>query len=51
MPAEPPEITVHIGRIDVVASSEAPKAPRRPEPRRPQMTALGDYLKGRERGG
>lgn len=50
-PAEPPEITVHIGRIDVVASSEERKAPRRPESRRPQMTALGDYLRGRERSG
>lgn len=49
-PAEPPEITVHIGRIDIVASPEEPKAPRRAKPRRPQMTELGDYLRGREGG-
>lgn len=47
---EPPEITVHIGRIDVVMAPEERKAAKRPEPRRPQMTELGDYLRGRESG-
>jgi len=48
---EPPDITIHIGRIDVVAVPEERKTPKRPERRRPQMTALGDYLRGKERGG
>ena len=47
---EPPEITVHIGRIDVVMAPEERKGAKRPEPRRPQMTELGDYLRGRETG-
>ncbi len=47
---EPPEITVHIGRIDVVMAPEERKGAKRPEPHRPQMTELGDYLRGRETG-
>lgn len=44
---EPPEIVVHIGRIDV-RSDPAPQAPpQRRRTGRPQMTPLGDYLKSR----
>lgn len=44
---EPPEIVIHIGRIDV-RSDPAPQAtPQRRRQPRAQMTALGDYLKSR----
>lgn len=44
---EPPEIVVHIGRIDV-RTAPAPQTPAKPpRTRRPQMTPLGDYLKSR----
>ncbi len=48
---EPPEITVHIGRIDVVMTPDERKGAKRAEPRPPRMTDLGDYLRGRETGG
>ncbi|MHA6262314.1 hypothetical protein ACXYMO_03855 [Arenibacterium sp. CAU 1754] len=44
----PPDITVHIGRLHVVAQPSKPRsAPERPQPRRATAT-LGDYLRGKE---
>lgn len=44
----PPDITVHIGRLHVVAQPAKPRiAPERPQPRRAAAT-LGDYLRGKE---
>lgn len=45
--AEPAEIVIHIGRLDVVAQSEPAKPAPQRQQRRPQMTQLGDYLKGK----
>ncbi len=43
---EPPEIVIHIGRIDIRSDPE-PRAPAKRRQARPQMTPLGDYLKSR----
>jgi hypothetical protein len=42
----PPDIVIHIGRIDVAAPAAA-AAPTRPDPTPPRHTDLGDYLRGR----
>ncbi len=45
-PAPPPEITIHIGRIELREAAPPPRERPRPERRAPQVTPLGDYLKG-----
>jgi hypothetical protein len=41
------DIVIHIGRIDVAASSVQPVAAPLPAPPKPNTTDLGDYLRGR----
>jgi hypothetical protein len=43
----PPDIVIHIGRIDVAAPAGPPAPPPRPAPPAPRRTDLGDYLRGR----
>ncbi|NVO58272.1 hypothetical protein HW561_21020 [Rhodobacteraceae bacterium B1Z28] len=45
-PSAPPEITIHIGRIDL--RTPQPEKPRRPKPKGPKapVASLSDYLKG-----
>jgi hypothetical protein len=47
--AEPGEVHIHIGRVEVTAVHEAP-VPRRRPPAAPSPTSLDVYLAGRRRG-
>lgn len=42
-----PEITIHIGQLDVRSEQPQPVAPQRPAPRARNMPSLSDYLRGR----
>jgi hypothetical protein len=43
----PPDIVIHIGRIDVAAPAAPPAGSPRPAPPAQRTTDLGDYLRGR----
>jgi hypothetical protein len=48
---EPPEITVHIGRLHVVAAPRDTREPRAAAERpRPRADMLSDYLRGKDGG-
>jgi len=42
----PPDITIHIGHLDVRAEPARPPRPARQEPRRKSLPSLSDYLRG-----
>ena len=42
----PPEITFHMGHLDVRAEPARPQRPARREPRRRSLPSLSDYLRG-----
>lgn len=45
--AAQPEITIHIGQLDVRSAAPQPVAPQRPAPRARNLPSLSDYLRGR----
>jgi len=42
-----PEITIHIGQLDIRSEQPAPIAPQRPAPATRNVPSLSDYLRGR----
>lgn len=46
-PPEPPEIVIHIGRVDI-RSDAAPARREKTQKRRAELTPLADYLRGRD---
>lgn len=44
--AEPPEITIHIGRLDIRTEAQKPSPPKRPATQPRAMPSLSDYLRG-----
>lgn len=45
--AAAPEITIHIGQLDIRSEQPQPVAPQRPAPRTRNLPSLSDYLRGR----